>query len=160
MTPWQLQREILEASAAGDDQRRRELRRFYRGTESRSEGKLLSAAVAVCVQRRIGGPLDGHGDRAAVLARVRDLTAELRNAEGEFPRPHNFLETEGVIRSFLGETHHLEDIGPNQVRRTLRFLLRYLYATHEPIREGFAEVIAEARQIVLEDIVGPPDDED
>ncbi|GAB3648557.1 hypothetical protein [Glycomyces tarimensis] len=155
MTPEELHRAVLGATAFGDDERYARLRRSFGPYDARSEFEHLEGAAAVCLAYRLGDAGPSVTRERAALGR---FMAELRGAEpgywSDHGPPGNFLEVEAVIRGLRGEGLLIAEIGGDRLRHTLRFLVRYLTGTVPEIRDDFDTVIDRAREHVLRRLIG------
>lgn len=162
MTPEQLHRAVLTATAFGDDARYAQLRRKFGPYDAGNEFEHLEGAAAACLAHRLG-EVDttgkaGAGSTAGGRAELARFIAELGAAGPEYRPAHgppsNFLEVEAVIRGLRGERHLMAELGGDRMRCVFRFLVRYLTATVPEIREDFDSVVDKAREHVMRGLMG------
>lgn len=161
MTPEQLHRAALTATAFGQAERYAQLREHFGPHDARSEFEHLEGAAAACLTHRLGPPTTQEGTTGpvnAAKARGRNeigaLMAELRAAGPEHDPPANLLELEAAIRGLRGEPHLTAEIGTERLRTAYRYLIRYLTDTQPDIRNDFNELIRQAREHIMRRLTG------
>ncbi|MQM28380.1 hypothetical protein [Glycomyces albidus] len=153
MKPEELHHRHLSALVTGDLDAAASLRGRFSPGDHRTAVELLRAAVAVCLECRLGpgaglgaGPVD-HDALAALMDEIR------RAGAGTEPPP-DYLAIEAAVRSLYGEPHLLEPLSDQQRGPVLYALLSSQVARSPWLRANPDRVVERAKAVMTVWLLG------
>jgi hypothetical protein len=153
MKPDELHHRHLSALITGDLDTAASLRVRFGPRDHRTAVELLRAAVAVCLECRLG-PGAGLGAGPVDHDALAVLMEEIRRAGAGAEPPPDYLAIEAAVRSLYGEPHLLEPLSDQQRGPALYALLSTQVGRYPWLRANPGHVVDRAKAVMTTWILG------